>query len=109
MASWHSKQLGSVEEAYTRIIPQIRESFLALALAQARADHYAFDAAVFSQHDSETDIVTVYFTPSVARLALEFGAVPCEKPVPTEDFGLEIGDERTWAHFPNHHARSHRL
>ena len=105
MAGWHSKVLGDGVEAFVPT-SKIQEAFLTLAQSQARTGHYPTDAAVFSRYDSKTNVVTVYFTPSAELLAVAFGAAPCEKPAPTGDFGLIVGDARVWeAHFPGHLER----
>ena len=105
MADWNSKELGDGVEAFVPTA-RIQESFLTLAQTQARTGQYSIDAAVFSRYDLETNVVTVYFTPSAELLALAFGATPCEKPVPTGDFALIVGDVRAWdAHFPGYLER----
>ena len=102
MVGWHSKELGDGVEAFDPTT-EIQESFLTLVQTQAQTGHYPFDAAVFSRHDLETNVVTVYFTPSVELLAMECGATPCEKPEAAGDFALIVGDERAWeAHFPGY-------
>ena len=98
MASWHSKELGDGVEAF-RPTGELQEAFLTLSMA----GQSSFDTAVFSQYDSETNVITIYFTPSAELLAKAFGAVPCEKPIPEEGFGLIVGDARALeAHFPEY-------
>lgn len=100
MTSWYSKALGDGIEAFEPTT-EIQNRFMALALSQTRLGQYSSDAAVFSGYDSATNVVTVYFTPSAELLATALGASPCPKPVPTEGFGLIVGDARAWeAHFP---------
>ena len=100
MASWHSKELGDGVEAYEPT-QKIEQAFLTLA------GHYSSDAAVFSRYDLETNVVTFYFTPPAELLAKKFGAVPCEKPIPKEGFGLKFGDDSLWeVYFPGY--RAHR-
>ena len=102
MTGWHSKELGDGVEAYVPT-SEIQEAFLTLTLTQARTGRYSTDAAIFSHYDLESNVVTVYFTPTAEFLAVAFGATPCEKPVPTGDFALIVGDARAWeAHFPGH-------
>lgn len=105
MADWYSKVLGGGLEALI-LRNKIPESYLVLAQLHARTGHYPTDAAVFSRHDLETNLVTVYFTPSAELLALEYGATPCNKPEPTDDFILNVGDPRAWeVHFPRYLER----
>ena len=105
MASWYSKELGDGVEAFVPTT-KIQDAFLSLAQTQARSGHYPYDAAVFSRYDLETNVVTVYFTPSAQLLATEFGATPCEQPEPTAGFALIVGDARAWeAHFPGYLER----
>ena len=99
MTSWYSKELGDGVEAFVPTT-DIQNGFLTLAQSQAQLGRYSFDAAVFSRYDLETNVVTVYFTPSAELLATAFRASPCTKPVPTEGFALIVGDARAWeAHF----------
>ena len=101
MASWHSKELGNDVEAY-KLDTKIQEAYLTLV----QAGHYSSDAAVFSRNDLETNVITFYFTPSAELLAKAFGAVPCEKPIPKEGFGLIVGDARVWeVYFPGYRVR----
>ncbi len=100
MASWHSKKLGDGVEAF-RPTEEVQKAFLTLSMA----GQSSFDTAVFSQYDSETNVITIYFTPSAELLARAFGAIPCEKPIPEEGFGLMVGDDRAReAQFPEYYA-----
>ena len=100
MASWYSKELGDGVEA-NKSTKEIQEAFLTLAMA----GRCSSDVAVFSRYDLETNVVTVYFTPSAELLAKKFGAVPCEKPIPEEGFGLSAGDAMALeVHFPRYRA-----
>ena len=77
-----------------------------MATAMGKANRQVSDEAVFAQHELGAERNIVYFTPSAELLAKAFGAVPCEKPVPEEQFSLLIGDEiRAWdEHFPGYLA-----
>ena len=101
MASWHSKEIVNDDEAY-KLDTKVQEAYLTLV----HAGHYSSDAAVFSRNDIETNVITFYFTPSADLLSKAFRAVPCEKPIPQEGFGLCVGDDRVWeAYFPGYRAR----
>ena len=105
MASWYSKELGDGVEAFAPT-SEIQSAFLSLTLAQAGTVQYSRDAAIFHRYDLESNVVTIFFTPSAHLLARTFGATPCERPVPTEDFRLVAGDDRTWeVHFPGFRER----
>ena len=102
MTGWYKKELGDGVEAFVPTT-KIQNAFLTLARSQAQLGQYSFDAAVFSRYDLETNVVTVYFTPSARLLATAYGATACMKPVPTEGFALVVGDSRAWeAHFPGY-------
>ena len=106
MTSWYKKELGDGVEAFVPTT-EIQDAFLDLALSQAQLGQHSFDAAVFSRCDLETNVVTVYFTPSARLLAMAFSATPCTKPVPTEGFALIVGDDRAWeGHFPGYRGTS---
>ena len=109
MTGWHSKMLGDAVEAYNPTM-EIMEYFTSLALTNAQATgQHVHDAAVFSQDDPETNLVTVYFTPSAEAVAVRFGATPCEKPESTEGLSLLCGEATAaWeAHFPDRHRIFH--
>ena len=100
MANWHSKELGNGVEAY-KLDTKIQEAYLTFV----QAGQYSPDVAVFSRNDLETNMITFYFTPSAELLAKAFAAVPCEKPIPKEGFGLIVGDVRVWeVYFPEYLA-----
>ena len=54
--------------------------------------------AVFSRHDVEKNVITVYFSPSAFELATMFNGKPCDKP-PREGLSLLGGDQRSWENF----------
>jgi hypothetical protein len=100
MSTWYSKNLGDGNTAFGAT-GQIQEAFLSLAKAQDVSP----EIAVFSSHDLETNIVTVYFTPSAELLAKSFGASPSDKPEPADGFSLLVGDANSWeTHFPGYLA-----
>jgi len=91
MTSWYSKDLGDGVAAFAPS-GQIQEAFLRFAVSGV-APH---ELAVFSRYDLERNVVTAYFTPAAEVMAQELGAVPCQKPIRTEGFGLLVGDTRAW-------------
>ena len=103
MTGWRSKTLGNGVEAYSPTVEIIEAMAHAIAHARMIGQHI-HDVAIFSQDDPETNLVTVYFTPSAEAVAVRFGATPCEKPVSTGDFSLLVGEATAWeAHFPDRH------
>ena len=63
------------------------------------------DDAVFVHYDSE--LVTVYFSPTMGVVVSAFDTHPCEKPnpEPTDQFTMLAGDARAWeTHFPDYLA-----
>ena len=98
MSAWYCKELGDGVAAFGPT-GKIQEAFLALA----QVGSIASDLAVFSRYDLESNVVTVYFTPSASLLASAFGATPCEKPSPEGRLSLLVGDGRSWElHFPGY-------
>ena len=98
MANWYSKELGDGIEAH-KPTKEIQDAFHILSMIERCSS----DAAVFSQDDSEANMITVYFTPSAELLAKRFRAVPCKKPIPKKGFGLSVGDARAMkVHFPEY-------
>lgn len=70
---------------------------LAWAVTQS-GDETDCSSAIF-QRCVAGDRPTLFFTPAAHDLAETFGAVPCERPSPT-DMTLVAGDERAWqVHF----------
>jgi hypothetical protein len=101
MTTWHSKDVADGIEAFEPS-QRLHEAFFVLA----KAGGVPAGLGVFSRYDLRANVVTWYFSPEAALLAKTFGAVPCEKPTPTEGFGLSVGDARCWEiHFPGYITR----
>ena len=57
---------------------------------------------MFSRYDLQTNIVTVYFSPTAAHLAESFGAKRVDKPVRDEHLSLLVGNAKSFdIHFPS--------
>jgi hypothetical protein len=98
MDTWYSKDLGDERAAYEPTT-KIQEAFLTLDQTGVSTH----DITVFSRHDLEENVVTVYFTPSAQILAQAFEAIPCKKPTPEKGLALLVGDARNWeTHFPGY-------
>ena len=105
MNTWHSKEMGDGIKAFEPSM-RLHQAFLALAQASGGVPK---NAAVFSRYDLEANVVTWYFSPEAVSIAMTFGATACDKPAPTEGFGLLSGDGRAWeAHFPGYVASRRR-
>jgi hypothetical protein len=99
METWRRKTLGSgvAASAPSR---RIQEMFLPMFAASGQPA----DMAVFTR--DEANQVTAFFSPGASRLAMFFGAKPCEKP-PSDRIGLLVGDARCWAiFFPDRKRRA---
>jgi hypothetical protein len=104
MTTWHSKEVGDGIEAFEPS-SRLHEAFFALA----KAGGVPPGTGVFSHYDLRANVVTWYFSPEATLLAKGFGASPCDKPIPTEGFGLSVGDARSWEiHFPGYITRRRR-
>lgn len=77
--SWYSKEFGNVRDAQA----PIRKVVAAFAVAPAASEDPG-GPAVFSRFDAMTNVVTAYFSPAAASLARTMGALPCDRPSPTE-------------------------
>ncbi len=91
MTAWYSKDLGDGVDAL-RPTEEIQEAYM----LQAVAGRLPIESAVFSIYDLRVNVVTVYFSPGLERLAQLFGAKLCDKPVNREGFGMLCGDQRAW-------------
>lgn len=102
METRYSKQLGDGVDAFGPM-NTIHEAFFALAKATVVAGEDFSDLAVFSNYDLGENMVTVYFSPNAGILARAFKATPCTKPIPTEMFGLLVGNANSWeTYFPGY-------
>lgn len=91
MDTWYSLNLGDGIEAYEPS-KNIRDVFFPIFAAAGGRN----DMVVFSREDPETNIITVYFSPSAHEVAALFGATPCEKPSRDDRLIIHVGDVRAW-------------
>jgi hypothetical protein len=95
MKIWHSKAVGDGVEAFEPT-QRLFDAFNLLEIAVKQEP----GLGVFSRYDHHANIVTWYFSPEAIDLAKSFGATPCEKPAPSEGFGLLVGYMQSWeTHF----------
>lgn len=99
MDIWNSKVVGDGVEAFQPNI-KLQEAYIAFAKLNLGVPE---NGAVFSSYDRDANAVTWYFSPELKHLAEIFEAKPCSKPLPSEGFGLLVGEGRSWeAHFSNY-------
>ena len=94
MDTWYSVNLGDGVEAFAPTT-KIQETLMAAYLANGGVTN---NMGAFSRYDLETNIVTMYFTPTANLIAKEFNAAPCEKPS-IQNLGLIVGDASMWDTF----------
>jgi hypothetical protein len=95
MKNWYSKEFVTQFATSSKILD---DAFRELCAAQGGK---ANGAAIFNQRDAATGAVTLFFSPEAKRLAETVGAIQCNKPIPQDRFGLNIGDGQSWEiHFP---------
>lgn len=103
MDQWHAKTLGDGAAAFAPSL-RIQEMFLPMFAETGQPSNMA----VFTRHDRQANEVTAYFSPGAWRLAVLFGAKPCEKPS-GDGMGLLVGDARCWTiFFPDRQRRRHK-
>lgn len=96
METWRAKALGNGVAALAPSM-RIQQMFPPIFMGSGRPA----GMAVFSHYDRHANVVTAYFSPGAARLAVFFEAKPCAKPQ-DEGIGLLVGDARCWEiHFPD--------
>ena len=77
MATWYSKDVRNGVSALT-LTEAIMTAFKpAFELAGAPPD-----MCLFSRHDLNRNVVTIYFSPRAEQVAKMFDATPCDKPSP---------------------------
>lgn len=91
VAGWYSLALGDGVDALAPT-HKIQDAYMAWALTTKLPG----DCAVFSFYDLRANVVTTYFSPSAAPLAVAFGAKPCASPENREGFGMLVGSADAW-------------
>lgn len=106
METWYSVDLGDGVAAH-KLTNDIQDAFFT---AFTSAGGKTNGMAAFSRYDTETNIVTVYFTPPANKIAKAFNGAPCAKPSAVK-LALLVGDQiEAWnTHYPGVVFRSESL
>lgn len=100
MTTWYSIELTDEEAA--RTLQKIMDAFMPKYVGSGRP----LGMAIFSSHNKETMITTVYFSPQAASLAMQFGASACNSDFVDVELSLLVGDESSIDYlFPEAEAR----
>lgn len=92
MDTWYSIEIADSNTAKTTMT-RVMDAFMPKYIGSGRP----LDMAIFSSHDADSDIWTLYFSPKAASLALRFGATPFVDEFVDVDLALLVGDERSMA------------
>lgn len=93
MDMWFQKNLGDAMLAYVDL--EHVETVCQSAYTKANCPN---EMAVFLRHESEGRLhceVVVYFSPAMAHIAGEMGAIPCEQPT-KHGLSLLVGAPTAW-------------
>lgn len=92
MEMWYSIEMADGDEAKTTM-QRVMDAFMPKYIGSGRP----LDMAIFSSHNTDSSIWTLYFSPKAASLAMRFGASPCTSEFVDLDLALLVGDERSMA------------
>ena len=90
MTTWYSIDIDD-EVAVKQTLQRVMDEFTPKYIGAGRP----LTMAVFSSHNSESNTVTLYFSPKAASLAMRFGASPCDGVFVDQELSLLVGDERS--------------
>ena len=97
---WCKKEFPNALEAAGPI-----ESIKQVFIAAMRLAGTPGDMAIFTRHDLDSGMLTVYFSPSASNLAISFGTSPCPKPLRDRRLVLLAGDATAFEiHYPGSQA-----
>ena len=97
MTTWYSIDIAD-DVAAKNTMQRIMDAFMPKYIGAGRP----LGMAIFSSFNREKNIVTLYFSPKAASLAIQFGASPCESVFVDQKLSLLVGDERSIDHlFPD--------
>jgi len=85
---WQHLYVSGTEKAH-QLSGEIHDAVFALMATGLK------DAAVFSKLDDERDGTYFYFSPQAERIAMTFGAKPCERSPLRQEVGSLIGGDQT--------------
>lgn len=97
MKNWWRAEMGSDTRDQTEYLFDLFQAYAATVGGNIPAGF-----GVFDQYDHVARNATWFFSPSAVSLAVRFNDKPCEKPIPTENFGLLAGNQASGQlYFPN--------
>lgn len=98
MENWWKAEMGSDTHQQTEYLFDLFQAYAASVGGQVPESF-----GVFDQYDHVSRNATWFFSPIAVSLAVRYKSVPCEKPTPTENFGLLVGNQASGQlHFPDH-------
>ena len=101
--NWFCRSSSPTSMGYLTTSERMLQAYFELVLEKASSGEEYADIAMFSCYDLETNLDTVYFSPSAESIVRIWNAIPCEKPVPVNGFAKLAGDARAWQiHFPEY-------
>jgi len=90
MATWYSIELEQGDTA-NNMMRRVMDAFMPKYIGAGRP----LAMAIFSSHNQESNLVTLYFAPKALSLAMQFGASPCDDSFADMDLSLLVGDEQS--------------
>jgi len=90
MTTWYSLEVGD-EETAAKTMKRVMDAFMPKYIGAGRP----LAMAIFSSHNEESNLVSLYFSPKSLSLAMQFGASPCDDSFVNIDLSLLVGDERS--------------
>ncbi len=96
MGKWFRKNLGDAMLAFMEL-----DQVEAVCQSAYIKTNCTKEMAVLLRHESEGRLqceVVIYFSPAMAEIAGELGAIPCEQPT-KYDLSLLVGSSAAWSVF----------
>ena len=90
MTTWYSIEIND-EVAAKQTMQRVMDEFTPKYIGAGRP----LTMAVFSSYNHESNIMSLYFSPKAASLAMRFGASPCDGVFVDQELSLLVGDERS--------------
>ena len=92
MDTWYSIEIADGNTAQATM-KRVMDAFMPKYIGSGRP----LDMAIFSSHDADSGLWTLYFSPKAMSLAMRFGASPFSGEFVDLDLALLVGDERSMA------------
>lgn len=90
MTTWYSIEIDD-EVTAKQTMQRVMDEFTPKYIGAGRP----LTMAVFSSYNRESNIISLYFSPKAASLAMRFGASPCDGVFVAQELSLLVGDERS--------------